>query len=211
MKTEALIRALAQDAGRPVVPVNRLVAIAWLAGASLSLLLFALLLHPRPDISSAMGSAPFCFKVAVVACVALTAAGLLGPLARPMPSQRRLSVLALGPVLLAAGLAIELNSFPFDTWQSRLIGRNAVHCVSLIPLLSAAPAICLLMALRRGAPARPGLAGAIAGLAAGGFGAILYAFTCPDDSPLFIAAWYSLAISVVTAACFLAGRRWLSW
>jgi len=211
MKTEALIRALAQDAGRPVVPLRRLVAMALLAGAALSLLLFALLLKPRPDISSAMGSPGFCLKIVVAACLALTSAGLLNSLARPMPGQRRLRTLALGPLLLAAGLAIELTTFPSETWPSRLIGRNAAHCLALIPLLSAAPAACLLLALRHAAPARPGLAGAVAGLAAGGMGAILYAFTCPDDSPLFVATWYSIAISVVTGACSLVGRRWLTW
>src|SRR5689334_18937855 len=104
MKTEALIRVLALDAGRAVVPVNRLVTLAWLAGAALSLLLFALFLQPRPDISEALGAPRFCLKLVVMACVALTAAGLLVPLARPMPHRRTLAALALGPALLAAGL-----------------------------------------------------------------------------------------------------------
>jgi hypothetical protein len=77
--------------------------------------------------------------------------------------------------------------------------------------MAAAPAAGLFAALRRAAPARPGLAGAVVGLAAGGIGAILYALTCPDDSPLFVAAWYSFAIVIVTGACSMAGRRWLRW
>jgi hypothetical protein len=89
------------------------------------------------------------------------------------------------------------------------VGHNAKHCLSLIPMLSVAPATCLLLALRHGAPARPGLAGAIAGLVAGAFGASLYALTCPDDSALFVATWYTIAIAVVTAVSSFIGARLL--
>jgi hypothetical protein len=211
MKTEALIRALALDAARPLVPVSRLVAIAMCGGVTASLLLFALLLEPRPDIASALYSPGFCLKVAAAACLALTAVALLGELARPLPRNRSLGLLTISPLLLAAGVVIELATFSSDTWHARLVGRNALHCLALIPLLAAAPAACLFFALRRAAPARPGLAGAIAGLSAGGIGAILYALTCPDDSPLFVSTWYSLAIAVVTGVCFMLARRWLRW
>ena len=211
MKTEALIRALALDAGRPVVPVSRLVKAALFAGAAASLLLFAALLQPRPDIATALSSPGFCLKIVVAACLVLTAAALLDTLARPTPPSRSLRTLTVGPLLLAVGVVVELSIFPSESWQPRLIGRNAPHCLALIPLLSAGPALCLIFALRRAAPASPGLAGAVIGLAAGGLGAILYALTCPDDSPLFVAIWYSVAIASVAGACFLAGRRWLAW
>ena len=42
-------------------------------------------------------------------------------------------------------------------------------------------------------------------------GATLYAFHCFDDSPLFVATWYTLATLVVTAAGALVGRRLLRW
>ena len=60
----------------------------------------------------------------------------------------------------------------------------------LIPMLSVLPLAALLFALRQGAPSRPALTGAVAGLAATGIGATLYASHCMDDSPLFMAAWY---------------------
>ena len=69
----------------------------------------------------------------------------------------------------------------------------------------------MLFILRDGAPLRPALAGAAAGLAAGGLGAALYAAHCTDDSPLFVAAWYGVAIAAVAAAGALAGARWLRW
>jgi hypothetical protein len=69
----------------------------------------------------------------------------------------------------------------------------------------------VLIALRRGAPSSPGYAGAVAGLVSGGIAAALYALTCPDDSPLFIATWYSLAIAAVVAGTAWVGSRVLRW
>ena len=69
----------------------------------------------------------------------------------------------------------------------------------------------LCSALRQGAPEHPALAGAAAGLLAGAIGAALYATHCPDDSPLFVAAWYSLAIGFVVALGAVAGARLLRW
>jgi hypothetical protein len=65
--------------------------------------------------------------------------------------------------------------------------------------------------LRQGAPEHPALAGAAAGLFAGAIGAHLYATHCPDDSPLFVAAWYTLAIAFVVGTGALAGSRCLRW
>jgi hypothetical protein len=50
-----------------------------------------------------------------------------------------------------------------------------------------------------------------AGLLAGGMGAALYAMHCPDDSPLFVATWYGLAIAVVATLGAVLGSRVLRW
>jgi hypothetical protein len=50
------------------------------------------------------------------------------------------------------------------------------------------------------------LTGAVAGLIAGGIAATFYAAHCVDDSPLFVATWYTLALALVTLAGALAGR-----
>jgi hypothetical protein len=71
-----------------------------------------------------------------------------------------------------------------------------------LPLLAAA-----LVGLRHGAPTRPAIAGAIAGLLSAGLAAILYASHCTDDSPLFVATWYTIAAALVTAVGALAGSR----
>jgi hypothetical protein len=61
--------------------------------------------------------------------------------------------------------------------------------------------------LRHGATTAPGLAGAVAGVLAAALSATLYATHCTDDSPLFVATWYTLAIALVAGIGALAGRR----
>ena len=73
------------------------------------------------------------------------------------------------------------------------------------------PLALFVAALRHGAPSRPGLAGAVAGLAAGGIAATLYAAHCTDNSPLFVATWYTLAIAILTGTGALAGRAFARW
>jgi len=65
--------------------------------------------------------------------------------------------------------------------------------------------------LRHGAPARPAVAGAIAGLLSAALAATLYASHCTDDSPLFVATWYTLATALVTAVGALAGSKLLRY
>jgi len=113
--------------------------------------------------------------------------------------------------LLLMALACELMVTPPSLWMSKLVGHNSLHCLSLIPLFAIGPLAALLYALRQGAPARPGLAGVLAGLAASGIAAIFYATNCTDDSPLFVATWYSLATAIVAGIGYVAGSRLLRW
>jgi hypothetical protein len=41
--------------------------------------------------------------------------------------------------------------------------------------------------------------------------ATVYAAHCTDDSPLFVATWYSLAIAFVTVVGAVIGSRVLRW
>jgi len=100
---------------------------------------------------------------------------------------------------------------PINVWTTKLIGTNAVACVTLIVLLSALPFAALFFALSQGAPAEPGLAGAVAGIAAGALAATLYAMHCTDDSPLFVATWYTIGIGIMALAGSVLGERLLRW
>jgi hypothetical protein len=211
MKTEELIRVLAADGARPVTPIGSTLLRSLALGALLSTALFILILNPRADIARAILTVAFDFKLLVVVCVTAGAAVFLAYAALPAPAAERQWLLWLGPLLLAVGVLIELATAPAGSWARRWLGQNAAHCVSLIPLLSLPSLPCFFFALRRAAPMRPSLAGAAAGLLSGGIAATLYALTCPDDSPLFIATWYSIAIGTVAGISAIVGSRWLRW
>jgi hypothetical protein len=211
MKTEELIRVLAADGARGVLPIDQALLRALGLGAVVSMGLFLLLLHPRSDLAQALLSLPFIFKLTFALLVATAASLFLSEAARPLAPHRRRWPLILAPLLLTVGVLVELASVPAGAWGVRLIGRNAPHCVALIPLLSLPPLVCLFAVLRQGAPLHPILAGATAGLVAGGVGSFLYALVCPDDSPLFVATWYSIAIAIVTSAAAYIGGRLLRW
>jgi hypothetical protein len=48
-------------------------------------------------------------------------------------------------------------------------------------------------------------------LLSAGLAATLYASHCTDDSPLFVATWYTIATALVTAIGALAGSRVLRY
>lgn len=212
MKTDDLITALVADRGtRPMKPQGAVMA-AVAGGAVIAAILFFSMVGYRPDISTAAETYRFLFKFVVTLTLAASAIVLALQVLRPEASLgRRLWLIAVAPALLLLAAMAELVIMPSATWMPRLIGNNARFCLTAIPLLSIAPLAAFLWALRQGAPAKPGLAGAIAGLAAGGIAATLYASHCTDDSPLFVMTWYSLAIGLVTVAGYFAGRRWLAW
>ena len=212
MKTVELIAALAADTAPERIDMRRRFGVALAAGGVLSLALFVALLGPRPDFMSAVGTVRFDLKFVNALALAFPALALLYRLRRPDARPGVLALLLAAPfVLLAAGVVVELMVTPPGEWATRLVGRNMRYCVTAIPLMAAPILVGLIVALRPGAPQRPGWTGALAGAAAAGFAAFLYASHCTDDSPLFVATWYPLATVVCAAVGAWAGRRFLEW
>jgi hypothetical protein len=211
VKTNDLIDLLAQDA-LPGRPFERMLALAVACGVLVTGLVFFAAIGFRPDIAVAVGSARFLFKFVVTVTLAVGATGAVLKAGRPGVDVAGWRwVLAAVPALLACAVGLELLAVPESAWLGRLVGRNAWTCLTLIPALAIAPLVCLLIALRHGAPTRPRLAGALAGLAASGIAATFYASNCIDDSPLFVATWYVVASTLVACAGCLAGHRVLRW
>ena len=210
MDTDQLIRTLAADNTHRARPVGLALMLALLAAAPVSLLMFFTELGVRPDVMVAMRNPFFDLKFAVTLALAIAAIAVSLHLSRPEASLRGFGWLLLAPVgILAAGIGGEMMMPQRLPMMTRLVGKNSSVCMVAIPVLSLPLLAAALIGLRHGAPARPAVAGAIAGLLSAGLAATLYASHCTDDSPLFVAAWYTMATALVTVVGALAGARLL--
>jgi hypothetical protein len=210
METERLIRVLAADNDWRSRPVAAWLVVGLIIAAAASSTIFVALLQLRPDFSSALRNPFFDFKFVVTLALAIPSLAVLLKLARPTaPIGHRLWLLGLPAGLLAVGIAADLAVPQRLGWTARLVGSNARTCLMAIPALSLPLLAAALVALRHGATTRPGLAGLVAGLMSAGFAATLYATHCTDDSPLFVATWYTLATALVAGLGAWLGSRLL--
>lgn len=211
MKTDDLISLLAQDA--PVrFSLGQRLALALAVGVGVSAVLLLSTIGLRANLLAAFETVRVPFKISLTFLLALTANCLVFRIGKPGLNARPLAMCLLIPlVLLIIAISTELAVVPEPLWSASLIGTHAAFCVFFIPVLSLVPLAGFLKALQSGAPENPGLAGAAAGLAASGIAAALYAWHCPDDSPLFLATWYGLAVCLVTVVGYLVGRKTLRW
>jgi hypothetical protein len=212
METEQLIRTLAADNGHPARPVGVVLTLALLAAIPVSVALFLTQFGVRPDVMTAMHNPFFNLKFVETLALAITAIAVSLHLSRPEASFRGWAWLLLIPVgILAAGILAEMMVPQRLPMMTRLIGSNSRVCMVAIPLMSMPLLAGALIGLRHGAPTQPAVAGAVAGLLSAGLAATLYASHCTDDSPLFVATWYTIATALVTAIGALAGSKILKF
>jgi hypothetical protein len=212
MDTNELIKALAADTRPPAASLSSV----WWGAAALAIALaaavFFAILGPRPDIAAAAETPRFIFKFVVTITLAVSAFGVARALSRPGESWRKaMSYLAAAPALMAMAVIAEIVVLPPDTWWGKLVGTNSIVCLTYIPLIGIGPLAIFLLALRHGAPTRPAFAGAVAGLVAGGIAATFYAAQCTDDSPLFVATWYTIAIAGLAVIGAATADRFAHW
>jgi hypothetical protein len=209
--TDDLIHGLARRAGTSRISGARAfkvtLIVATLASLGLSIAIVLLLVGARPDFAVAVRRAPFAYKVACM--LALGLGGLVLASRAALPGSGRLTALALVP-------AVALLAFRAATDRSGLsfMGNSDIsahECVMTIMAASLPPLVVLLGVMRAGAPTRPALAGAIAGMLSGALGAGAYALACKNDAGLFVALWYPLAILIMAALGAAIGRRALAW
>lgn len=213
MDTNDLIRTLAADNGTHERSVGHLLLAALVLAVPVSTLMFLAGLGVRPDVMTAMRNPLFDLKFIVTMALAAVAIVVSLHLSRPEASLGRWAWLLAVPFgLLGVGMIGEMTMMPHRApMPVRMMGSNSRLCVVAIPLLSLPLLAAALFALRRGAPSRPAVTGAFAGLLSAGLAATLYAAHCTDDSPLFVATWYSLAALIVAAIGAFAGSRVLKF
>jgi hypothetical protein len=208
METDRLIRTLAADNAYRARPVGFVLALALLAAAPFSVAMFFAELGVRPDAMVAMRNPFFDLKFLVTLALAISALAVSLHLSRPEASAHGWAWLLLIPAgLLVAGLASEMMMPQQLPVMTRLIGSNSRICMTAIPLMSLPLLGAALIGLRHGAPSRPAVTGAVAGLLSAGLAATLYASHCTDDSPLFVATWYTISTALVSAIGALVGSR----
>jgi len=208
METEQLIRTLAADNAHRAAPVGLMLTVALLSAAPVSVVMFFAILGVRPDVMTAMHNPFFDMKFVVTLAMAISAVAVSLHLSRPEASLKGWGWLLLIPAgILAVEIGSEMMMPQRLPMMTRLIGSNSRVCMTAIPLLSLPLLVAALIGLRRGAPTRPAIAGAIAGMLSAGLAATLYASHCTDDSPLFVATWYTVSTALVAAVGALAGSR----
>ncbi|MER8954511.1 NrsF family protein [Mesorhizobium sp. M0833] len=212
MRTEDLIKALDADARSKALPLG---AAWWLAAGAAMVIaaaVFWLTIGPRSDIAIAMQTMRFLSKFVFTIALSASAFALVHALSTPGASTRRAaSWMIAAPLLVIVAVILELFAVPASDWGTRLVGTNLVICLTFIPLIGIGPLAVFLAVLRHGAPTRPVLAGAAAGLLAGGLAATFYAAHCFDDSPLFVATWYTIAVAILAVLGALGGRLFVRW
>lgn len=212
MKTNELIKLLAADHAVPAPDLRMRLLVGVLGGALLSVTVLIMHYGIRPNLADMMLSWRVAAKFVVALALVAGAATLSLRLASPLARRSHVWLLLLpAPLLLVAACLGEMATLPAASWWQAAVGHYSVACLISVPLLSAGPLAGAIWALREGAPARPAGLGAAAGAMAAGLGAAIYALHCPDDSPLFLALWYTMSTGAIVLAARGAGACLLRW
>lgn len=211
MKTDDWIDLLARQAGpAPQAVVARRLVPALAAGGVLGL---AAALLWRGLIDPALFADPGAWlKLAYGAVLAAAATWWVARLGRPAAPDAgpRRAVAGVVAAVCAVGAAAWLLVPPGGRLDA-LLGHSWAACPFNVLLLSLPTLAGGLWALRGLAPTQPRQAGLAAGVLAGAMGAFVYAFSCDELSPVFVAVWYTAGIALTGALGALMGPRWLRW
>lgn len=177
-----------------VVPVRLLTGVA--GGVAVSVALVGIWLGYRPDMPEAVHTVMFWVKLAYVLAVGALALWAVERLTRPgTEALSRISWLLLPLAAVTALAASQIAGAPAQDRTPMIMGASASVCPSLVIAIAIPPLVGLIWAVRGLAPIRLRTAGAMIGLAAGGFGAAAYALHCTEWSAPFLAIWYSLGVA----------------
>ena len=213
MKTEELVALLAAGAEpADVRGAMRRFAAALVIGSLVAALAMAMLLGVRPTLGRDAVLGMFWAKFAFVGALAII--GLITTLrhSRPGASLGRLAyALPVPAFAIWLSAVAELAGAEPAARLALVLGQTAAVCPFRIAGLSLPVFIAVLWAMKGLAPTRLRLAGASAGLLAGGVGAFVYAFHCPELAASFLGIWYTIGMLIPAAVGALVGPRVLRW
>jgi hypothetical protein len=193
-------------------PIARRLSVGLGAGLVLSLVLVGIIFGYRPDMATATMTTIFWVKLAYVAGIGAIALWAVERLVRPGVPTGNLLLWLLVPTLTMAGLAaIQLIDGPADLRGHLIMGFSAAAAPWRILAAALPPLVGLAWAVRGLAPTRLVFAGAMVGLAAGGFGAASYAMHCQESAAPFLLIWYSAGVVACGFLGAALGPRMLRW
>lgn len=212
MTTDELIARIASD-GRPVrrlpPPAHRLAS--WLVVTLPVVAAVVMFMTPRPDLAQQLSDPRF--QTEQLAALTTAMAAAFAAFSSVVPGRARWP-LFLPLVPLAVWLA-SLGQDCVRIW--RVAGPEGLQlgwdwvCIPAIAMVGAAPAVAIVVMLRRGAPVLPGVAvalGALAAAALGNFGLRLFH---TQDAGLMVLVWQFGTVILLSMLAGLAGRHLLTW
>lgn len=214
MKTSDLIVALVAADPRPVrraVPTASVAAAAGI-GAAVAVAVLALWLGFQ-SLANAFSASWFWMKAGYSLALALAGFLLLVRAVRP-GARLGLAWLVVGGLALCAIAMMAAHASmraPADRQMALWLGSTWRVCPWRILALAIPTYVAIVLSVRRLAPTRLGLAGAAAGLLAGGLAAAVYGLYCQENTAPFTAAWYSAGIAACTLIGGPLGSRLLRW
>jgi hypothetical protein len=212
METDRLIQMLAADNTYRPQPIRTQLAMALLVALPVAAAMMLVSIGLRPDFMAAMRNPFFDLKFVVTLALAIPAIVISVHLSRPEAALGRWAwLLLLSPFILVGAIIAEMMMPQRSPMMVRVMGKGAMLCTAAISVLSLPILGATMFVLRNGAPSRPALAGALAGLMSAGLAGTVYAAHCTDDSPLFVAVWYTIAMLVITALGAAIGTRVLRY
>lgn len=213
VKTDDLVALLAKDAqpaSKRAIPVRTLLVV--LAGGLIAFIAMVPWLGIRPDLARAVTGASFWMKAVYAFGLCVGGFLVVERLSRPDGRGRFGMIVAAASILLVIAVSsVELSRTPPDGIHAALFGSTWNLCFWRILVLALPTLAGELWLMRSFAPTRPAVAGAGAGLLAGGLAAVVYGFHCDEYSMPMVAIWYSLGIALSVLAGAVFGSRVLRW
>jgi hypothetical protein len=213
MNTNDFIATLAAEASttQPATGMRRYTQ-ALVTGLVVSLALVLVLWGINPSLNTLAHTQAFWVKLLWLVLTCTFAAPVVLHLSRPGVAAGR-GVWGIAASL--AGMAVlatwQVSQVDAATGVQLMLGESWQVCSASIAALSLPLLAALLWMLRGMAPTRPALAGASAGLMAGGLAGLVYSLHCTETAYAFVAVWYVAGIAVMAGIGALLGSRLLRW
>ena len=211
MQTNELIRGIVADLPTPTGSVAKILTVSLSLSLIFSTAVMFLWLGPRPELGEAMRSTPFWIKAGYTFMIGSAGLFAIERLGRPgATAASSFAILAVTIAVLALSAGAEIAMAPPSERHQLWLGNSSSICPWVIAVLSLPLLVGAFLALRRLAPTHYAIAGAAAGLMAGGYGACIYSLHCTEYALSFLVTWYTFGVLLVAAVGALFSRllRW---